>query len=404
MRTRGFGASRAVQKLKKYASGLSNATVFVIIAIFALCERNTRGRVNFSRNSPSLDISTVAHRRVSRETSTVCTEMDVSITLATQLQAVPRGCDSLPNRWIHTVNHLATVAINESLSMIPSDTFYISHGDLYLLNPTNQKYFLYNKRSRTLTFTQRSALIVNTLVSLLDRFHFDEVLFKIDPSDVPQMVVPSAIPTLGFHGWQYGMMPFIREPSMIMHDLEKLTPWDQRVGKIFYSDGSPWISHMPGDTFPDARRQIRRMQRDHSEDMIISKTPIPFADWSKYKFVLYLDGIGPSERLPRLLQLGSVVFIPEIVIPSWPMVLVEPYVHYIPVHRNLSNLFAEVEKLRVNDTLARSIARASYELMTDVMSTSTRWCALALSVSTIGLLQAGEVNQRVTSCAMRTHA
>ena len=46
-------------------------------------------------------------------------------------------------------------------------------------------------------------------------------------------------------------------------------------------------------------------------------------------------GIGPSHRLQVLLQMNSTVFIPDMHIPNWPMALIKPYVHYVPVARNL---------------------------------------------------------------------
>ena len=105
--------------------------------------------------------------------------------------------------------------------------------------------------------------------------------------------------------------------------------------------------------------------------------------------MLYVDGIGPSSRLAYLLQLRSTVFIPEMHIPNWPMALLRPYVHYVPVHRNLSNLQQQLRWAEANDDDARAIAARGATFVTHSMDEHHRWCAVLAAVGAVADHQRG---------------
>ena len=87
--------------------------------------------------------------------------------------------------------------------------------------------------------------------------------------------------------------------------------------------------------------------------------------------------------------LGSVVFIPEMVIPNWPMALIRPYVHFIPVHRNLSNLMSQLRWAKSHDAEAKKIASASASFMKYTMHKENRWCAMHETVRAVAERQRG---------------
>jgi hypothetical protein len=87
------------------------------------------------------------------------------------------------------------------------------------------------------------------------------------------------------------------------------------------------------------------------------------ADYARYKFVIDLDGDGCSGRLGKLLYLGSVVLKPEW--DGWyPFYhkLLRPWVHYVPIADDLSDLLEKLAWLREHDQRARQIAEAGVAL------------------------------------------
>ena len=88
---------------------------------------------------------------------------------------------------------------------------------------------------------------------------------------------------------------------------------------------------MPNDPFPDGRTEIRGIIKEQPHLFHLAKKPVPWSDWGQFKYIHYLDGVGPSQRLPYLLDIGSVVFLPDMVIPSWPMAFIKPWTHYVPI-------------------------------------------------------------------------
>lgn len=76
----------------------------------------------------------------------------------------------------------------------------------------------------------------------------------------------------------------------------------------------------------------------------------------KYKYILDIDGNSVSwTRLPFIMIGGAVPLRPESEFKQWFHGDIKPYVHYVPIKDDLSDLVEQIEWLRQNDDKAREI-------------------------------------------------
>lgn len=303
------------------------------------------------------------------------------------------ACGLLPVGWTRLVHRQAR-SVARVAQAEASDAVLIQDGKLFWLNPCTDKYHVFDGRENRLTLRSRPLEVVRLLQKLAREYTLPDAVFQLSYGDVPldkRRQDAPAVPTVSIHGWTRTSVPFMRIPeSPLFSAVQKEAArwaWSDKASKLIYADGHAWLSDMPGDPFRSGRKYIRVLAKQHSEIALLRV--LPFANWSHFKYVLYLDGVGPSFRLQFLLQLGSVVFIPAMVIPSWPMSMIRPYVHYIPVHRNLSNLMSQLEWAKRHDAEAERIASASASFMTYTMHEQNRWCALHESIRAVADRQRG---------------
>merc|ERR1712048_822855 len=88
---------------------------------------------------------------------------------------------------------------------------------------------------------------------------------------------------------------------------------------------------------------------------------VTFADtMPKYKFVLNVAAVLSSWRVPQLLSSGALVFLQENsdmdLIHAW----MTPWVHFVPVRNDLSDLVQKVDYMIAHDGEAQRIANAGY--------------------------------------------
>ena len=85
---------------------------------------------------------------------------------------------------------------------------------------------------------------------------------------------------------------------------------------------------------------------------------------SRYKYVIDIDGNGWSSRFKRLMSSNSLVF-KSTVYPEWYSDRIQPWVHYVPISLDYSDLFdsfvffrGDINGEGNHDALARKIAYA----------------------------------------------
>jgi hypothetical protein len=107
----------------------------------------------------------------------------------------------------------------------------------------------------------------------------------------------------------------------------------------------------------------RKIQgKKYLETIDISNLPfgltntLTLKEQSQYKYILNIDGHVSAYRLSIELSMGSVVLIVKSQYKLWYSDLLEPYVHYVPVNEDLSNLIQQIKWCLNNDEKCKVIA------------------------------------------------
>jgi hypothetical protein len=170
--------------------------------------------------------------------------------------------------------------------------------------------------------------------------------------------------------------------------LSKLT-WEEKIPKLvwrgaatdgFYSP-SNWINFPRGKLCYLAIQnpeQIDAIFTDiypwHCENLKKMKLALPLGNQMSYetqvqfKFQIILDGVFttyPGDRW-RLLS-DSCCFMPESPYGHWFHDALIPWVHYVPVKRDLSDLVEKMDYLLANDEIARNIAKNARQFALDFL-------------------------------------
>ncbi|KAI8616441.1 lipopolysaccharide-modifying protein, partial [Chytriomyces sp. MP71] len=107
------------------------------------------------------------------------------------------------------------------------------------------------------------------------------------------------------------------------------------------------------------------------------KNKVPFDKTLNFKFLLVLDGNGWPARLQSYLHTNSVVVYNGIFRDffNWQL---EPFVHYVPVRLDLSDLEERVQWLMDHDEEARKISENARFVMAQVNRIETLQCYAGL--------------------------
>ena len=84
------------------------------------------------------------------------------------------------------------------------------------------------------------------------------------------------------------------------------------------------------------------------------------ADKAKHKYILNLDGHVAAFRLGHELSLKSVILIPWSIYYVWFSYQLQPFVHFVPIEPDLSNLVKMIQWCRENDDKCKEIAENGY--------------------------------------------
>ena len=77
---------------------------------------------------------------------------------------------------------------------------------------------------------------------------------------------------------------------------------------------------------------------------------------SNYKYILNIDGYVSAFRLSSELSMNSVVLLVNSDYKLWFSDMLEPYVHYVPINKDLNNLITQIEWCKKNDKKCEEIA------------------------------------------------
>jgi hypothetical protein len=173
-------------------------------------------------------------------------------------------------------------------------------------------------------------------------------------------------------------------------------PWHSKISKAVWR-GAPTGNELDWRDLPRAKLiKISRdnpsiidasftanwlPQRNETEKLDIissgfANASIPFADFQMYKAIIDIDGNSWSSRFADLLCMNSVVIKVEPYLVDYFYVELQPWVHYIPVHRNMSNL-VEMVNMVLDDS--------QQEKMKEIVKQANAFCQSKLTATQMAI-------------------
>lgn len=143
-------------------------------------------------------------------------------------------------------------------------------------------------------------------------------------------------------------MPFAQYFSEQDHD-EKCKQLQKLGEEPYIHDKLLWIgsAHVNG---ADVRKEFCKIKNDRLVNIntLTSDVRITHADHTKYRYLIDLEGgflekAGYSARIARLLHMKRLLFFQDRPLYSFICSRLEPWVHFVPVKRDLSDLFEQIE-------------------------------------------------------------
>jgi hypothetical protein len=173
-------------------------------------------------------------------------------------------------------------------------------------------------------------------------------------------------------------------------------PWHSKINKAVWR-GAPTGNELDWRDLP--RSKLIKISRDNPSIMDASFTAdwlpqrnetekldiissgfanasIPFADFQMYKAIIDIDGNSWSSRFADLLCMNSVVIKVEPYLVDYFYVELQPWVHYIPVHRNMSNL-VEMVNMVLDDS--------QQERMKNIVKQANDFCRSKLTATQMAI-------------------
>eukprot|EP00933_Yihiella_yeosuensis_P044760 TRINITY_DN40022_c0_g1_i1.p1 TRINITY_DN40022_c0_g1~~TRINITY_DN40022_c0_g1_i1.p1 ORF type:complete len:391 (-),score=52.50 TRINITY_DN40022_c0_g1_i1:238-1410(-) len=102
-----------------------------------------------------------------------------------------------------------------------------------------------------------------------------------------------------------------------------------------------------------------------------------FHDGPKFKYHLNVDGVEASWRISKLLRLGGVMLLQESENQEFIVRDLKPWIHYVPVKRDLSDLLQTVQYLRENDDVGEKIAQNAHDFAMKYLNPEQTGCYIA---------------------------
>ncbi|KAJ6662738.1 hypothetical protein lerEdw1_011378 [Lerista edwardsae] len=152
-------------------------------------------------------------------------------------------------------------------------------------------------------------------------------------------------------------------------------PWKKKIPRAYFrgsrtsSERDPLVLlSRENPELVDA--EYTKNQAWKSEKDTLGKPPakeMPLVDHCKYKYLFNFRGVAASFRFKHLFLCGSLVFH---VGEDWQEFFysqLKPWVHYVPVKSDLSDVRELLQFVRENDDVAQAIARRGHHFITDYL-------------------------------------
>ncbi|XP_040034875.1 protein O-glucosyltransferase 1 isoform X1 [Gasterosteus aculeatus] len=251
-------------------------------------------------------------------------------------------------------------------------------------------------REHNCMFPARCSGVEHFILEVIDRLPDLEMVVNVrDYPQVPTWVQPT-LPVFSFSKtadyqdimypawtfWEGGPAVWPIYPTglgrwdLMRDDLKKSSarwPWKQKVSKGFFRGSRTSPERDPLILLSREAPQLvdaeyTKNQAWKSERDTLGSPPakeIPLVDHCKYKYLFNFRGVAASFRLKHLFLCGSLVFH---VGDEWQEFFypqLRPWVHYIPVKQDLSDVRELLQFVQENDAVAREIATRGKEFIVD---------------------------------------
>ncbi|XP_030059752.1 protein O-glucosyltransferase 1 [Microcaecilia unicolor] len=150
-------------------------------------------------------------------------------------------------------------------------------------------------------------------------------------------------------------------------------PWEQKVSKGYFRGSRTSPERDPlillsreNPELVDA--EYTKNQAWKSEKDTLGKPPakeVPLVDHCKYKYLFNFRGVAASFRLKHLFLCGSLVFHVGAEWLEFFYPQLKPWVHFIPVKQDLSDVRELLQFVKENDETAHEIAERGRQFITD---------------------------------------
>lgn len=228
------------------------------------------------------------------------------------------------------------------------------------------------------------------LVEDLRELGLMDVPFRLLVADYggPPLPKPVLIKTRSKDDKQSVLYPIQKERFYPIEVFEKMSeadiPFEKKKNAIVwrgtetgFGGGRPnytrlWAIQMFGDS---KNRQIdiglsavdKRPAKQFEDCEKYVKGPMDWKEQLSYKYLLSLEGNDVATGLKWQLFSNSVVFMPEPEIESWFLeTTLVPYVHYVPIFQNLTNLESQIRWADQHPAICKHIATNSTEYARDL--------------------------------------
>lgn len=186
------------------------------------------------------------------------------------------------------------------------------------------------------------------------------------------------------HSWPAMSLTYFQDPTNVqlaespyqwdqmMAGWDEKYPWQQKLSKVVWRGRITGYTHRDGER---PRQQLVRYAQNYKEIMDVKPSTVRSKmdqdDFQKYKAILDIDGNAWSARLGKLLCFNSVVIKVESTYVGYWEKEIEPWVHYIPVEPD----FSDLEK-----TVRYVMDRENTEQMKQIIKNGQQFCRTKLTM------------------------
>jgi hypothetical protein len=269
-------------------------------------------------------------------------------------------------------------------------------NDVEVLYPRSLLYQRLRIRNNWLTTYLKDAANILTHIEskVPDGFEEDKfVILRIGDSATPRADLPIATKSRPImkNDEAGGFSPLVWPLGMTRHyyssfeDFNKIkdTPWEEKVDTLLWRGACTGVrdgSHHNGSRLTFVKRYALSKRKDIDIGMVGSCSPfgvslggeyfkhkVNMQDSVRYKYILSLEGNDVSTGLKWQLASSSVVFLATPSTETFAMEgLLVPFIHYIPVENDGSDLEEMLEWAKENDQKAKWISAQATQFMNDL--------------------------------------